>query len=535
MDRSKLTFSGETADSLAAMRPIEAARDILRRVANDQEKNRLVWFVLIGLLYLIATALYAVRQFRFDELATFYLARLPGMGTLWKALMEGADFNPPLLYAATRAAIAAFGTGEYAVRVPAILGFFVLCSGLYVFVSRRAGTSYGFAAMLLPMVTGAFVYATEARAYGMMLGFSGVALVAWQRANDRSRRTGWLVLMTLSLTGALLTHCYAVLMLVPFGLGALVRDYNRRKIDWVLWLCLVIPLFAIISYLPLLAAVKPLAVDNSVFRPDLYSFSKFYDFLLSTALWPLFGGAVMVAFAADRTRRAQWREVLPPHELAAVFGFLLVPVLAILLGVFVSHIFMLRYGLGTVIGVAILVSAGPSALTGRSKAVGAALVLLLAGWFVFSTAAWAAGLFAAPQEEALLGKVPFERLRPELPVVISSGLLFLEMDHYAPPAVASRLCYLMDEEIARKKTGADVFDKGFLVSRRWYPIRGHLEDYRSFLAAHPKFLLYGYSSFELDWLIPQLIEDGAKMTYLGKRGPSKYQTVLFEVESPGKH
>jgi hypothetical protein len=517
------------------MRPIQSAREFLRTVASDQEKNRAVWFILIGILYFIVTALYAGRKFWFDEVVTFYVARLPGMGAVWKALMDGADFNPPLFFAATRAAIAVFGAGEYAVRIPAMFGFFALCSGLYLFVSRRAGTSFGFAAMLLPMVTGAFVYATEARAYGMMLGFCGVALVAWQRANDQVRRAGWLALLTVSLTAALLTHCYAVLMLVPFGLGALVRDCSRRRMDWGIWLCLVIPAFAVLSYLPLLSAVKSFAVDNPVFRPDFYSFSRFYDFLLSPAVWPLLGGAVMLTFAADPTRRGSWREVLPTHELAAALGFLLVPALAILLAVFVSHIFMLRYGLGAVIGVAILVSTGSSAATGRSKAAGAALVLLLGGWFAGSAASTVLGLLATPQGETLPGQAPFEQLRPELPVVISSGLLFLELDHYAPPAVAGRLHYLMDDEIARKKTGSDVFDKSFLVFRRWFPIRGRLEDYKTFLAAHPKFLLYGYSSFDLDWLIPELIEDGAKMTYLGQQGPLKQRTVLFEVESPGRH
>ncbi len=513
---------------------MKAMTPTLRRVAEDQRKNRTVWFVLIGLLYLVATALFAVRKFWFDELFSFYVARLPDMPTVWKALMDGADLNPPLFYAATRTAMSLFGAGEYAVRIPAMLGFFVLCCGLYVFVSNRAGASYGFAAMLLPMVTGAFVYATEARAYGMMLGFCGVALVAWQRANNLARRTPWLFLLAVSLTAALLTHCYAVLMLVPFGIGAFVRDFNRRKIDRGLWLCLLIPSLAVFTYLPLLAAVKPFAVDNPVFRPDLNSLPRFYDFLLTPALWPLLAVAIIVAFSADSTRRPEWREVLPPHELAAAIGFLLVPVLAILLAVFVSHIFMLRYGLGAVIGVSILVSAGSGAVTGRSKAVGAALVLLLAGWFAATTAVWVVRQVGSLQDESLLGKAPFEQLHPELPVVISSGLLFLEMDHYTTPAVASRLNYLMDEEIARKKTGSDVFDKGFLVSRRWFPIRGHLRDYRSFLAAHPKFLLYGYSSFDLDWLIPKLIEDGAKLTYLGQQGPLKQRTVLFEVESPGR-
>ena len=505
---------------------------ILRKVAEDQQKNQLVWFVLIGLLYLIATALNAVRKFWFDELFTFYIARLPNMATVWKALMDGADLNPPLFFAATKGAMAVFGPGEYAVRIPAMLGFFVLCSGLYVFVSNRAGASFGFVAMLFPMVTGAFIYATEARAYGMMLGCCGVALVAWQRANDVARRTGWLVLLAVSLTAALLTHCYAVLMLVPFGIGALVRDYYRRKIDWGIWFCLVIPSLAVCSYLPLLGAAKSIAVDNSVFRPELFSLSRFYEFLLAPAIWPLFAGAVIVAFAAERIGRKEGG-VFPTHEMAAAFGFLLVPLFAILLAVFVSRIFMLRYGLGAVIGVSILVSAGSSAFTRRSKSVGAALVLLLASWFAGTTAVWVATQVAAPLEESLLGKVPFERLRPELPVVISSGLLFLEMDHYSTSAVASRLNYLMDEEISRKKTGSDVFDKGFLISKRWFPIRGNLQDYHSFLAAHPKFLLYGYSSFDLDWLIPKLIEDGATMTYLGQQGPIKQRTVLFEVESPG--
>jgi hypothetical protein len=77
-----------------------------------------------------------------------------------------------------------------------------------------------------------------------------------------------------------------------------------------------------------------------------------------------------------------------------------------------------------------------------------------------------------------------------------------------------------------------MFEKGLPALNRLFPMRAHLQDYREFLAAHPRFLLYGYADNKMDWLIPQLRDDGAQLRYLGKRTDQMGLAVLYDVEAP---
>jgi len=120
----------------------------------------------------------------------------------------------------------------------------------------------------------------------------------------------------------------------------------------------------------------------------------------------------------------------------------------------------------------------------------------------------------------------------ELPLVVSSGLIFYPMSHYATVNQVKRMWFLTDEKIALHVTGSNMFEKGLPALNRLFPLRAHLQDYSEFLAAHPRFLLYGYADNKMDWLIPQLREDGAQLRYLGKRTDQMGLAVLYEVEVP---
>jgi hypothetical protein len=502
----------------------------LRGLADTFESNRRVWLALFGLCYLVLALQRSFRPLWNDELITNNVASLPGVRSIWKSLTQGADLNPPLFHIATWAATKLFGLTELGLRIPGILGFFVLCWSLYVFVARNAGVCYGFAAMLLPMATGAFQYASEARAYGMVLGFCGLAIVCWQRAGEGSHRSIFLVCLSAALTAALLTHCYAVLVLVPFGIAQIVADWRQRKFDWKAWMCLVVPLTACITYLPLLAAAKPYAMNSPVFRPSAAVLIGFYVFLLKPALVPLIAGGVLVKIARhwrdkiSSGNTAAWRT----GEVALAVGFLLVPVFAFLLAEFFTKIFMPRYGLTAVIGLAILLPQIAAASTRSSRQVAAALCLLVGGWLIGSDI-WRIVLAVNSPPPPVA--VSLDQ-NAELPLVISSGLIYYEMNHYASPEIANRMWYLTDQEIARQETGTDVFDKGFPELDRMFPFRAKLGGYRAFLSAHQRFLVYGYAHYENDWLVSRLKQDGARLNYLGQRPEEFGRAVLYEVQMP---
>jgi hypothetical protein len=503
---------------------------ILRRFAEGLENSSYLWVALFELSYLGLTLLRSFRPLWYDELITYNVANLGGLRAMWEALMHGADLNPPLFYVVTRAATALFGVTEFGLRVPSIAGFAVLCFCLYKFVAKRAGACYGFVAMMFPGATGAFQYSSEARAYGLVLGYSGIAILMWQKAAEDGRRTLPLAALSAALTAALLTHCYAVLLLVAFGFAQIVEDYRRRRFSWKAWVALTIPSGACLTYIPLLAAIKPYAVNSDAFRPDVPALIACYVFLLAPALYPLIAGAVVVMIARNRPGQIPSRNAnaWPTREIALGVGLLLVPVFAFLLAKFYTGLFVFRYGLTAVVGMAILIPRIAAALTGSSRRVAAALCLVIWAWPIGSLITRTVVTRNSPR---LPVAVSLDQ-HTELPLVISSGLIYYQMNHYASRDVANRMWYLTDEAAARSVTGTDVFDKGFPELNRIFPFRSRLEDYHAFLAAHHRFLVYGYEHYVHDWLVSQLKKDGARLDYLGQRPEQFGRAVLNEVQMP---
>ena len=130
-----------------------------------------------------------------------------------------------------------FGTTHITFRLPALAGFALMCLCLYHIVRRFSGPA-GVLAMLLPLVSGARYYAAEGRGYGLMLGFSTLALLCWLRAAEGERRKLFLPLLAFSLAAAVSSHYYAILILAPLGAAELVRTWIQRKWDIPMWLAL---------------------------------------------------------------------------------------------------------------------------------------------------------------------------------------------------------------------------------------------------------------------------------------------------------
>ena len=386
----------------------------------------------------------------------------------------------------------------------------------------------GLVAMLTPMLAGPMFYATEARAYGLVLGFVGLAMVCWQNIEDGRSRTLSRAGLGICLSAALLTHCYAVLILVPFGLAELTRNWDRKKIDWGACLAISLPISLVLSYLPLMAAVSPFAVDNEVFRPTILSIPLFFNFMIHSLLRPI----LVLVVALWALVMVRWNEVPSEStgytnaELSLAAGFLVVPILAILLAFTVTHIYHIRYGLAAICGLAILLPLLFERIALRRRHAGTVAAAVFALSALLQVSNWPKLLEAdAMQFRKVL---QLENAVPDLPLVVSSGLLFLEMDHYASPRLIGRMHFLVDAGLARELTGTDVFDKSFPRLRRWFPIRAALEDAQTYLRSHKRFLIYGYQKHPMDWLVPYLKSLGWQLTTL----ESSAERVLYLSESP---
>jgi 4-amino-4-deoxy-L-arabinose transferase-like glycosyltransferase len=238
--------------------------------------------VAFGAIYAVAAGVVAARRPLWnDELYTYHFARVPDVADLWRALQTGADQAPPLAYLLTRASLGLFGTSPLSMRLPELVAFFVSSVCMYVFVARRTNELYGLIAMLLPSVTAAYYYASEARAYALVLAFGALALVSWQLATEGVRPRLMVPGLFVALFLATSSHYYAVLILVPLVLGELVRTALLRKADWRVWLAFSGSLLPLVAFIQLVRASHGYAADfwGTPRWPDVLGF---FSFLLDT-------------------------------------------------------------------------------------------------------------------------------------------------------------------------------------------------------------------------------------------------------------
>ena len=514
-------------------------RDRWDRLAAVLERKWLVFVVLFAEIYAVITALHAMRRFWYDELFTFYMCRLPSMSAVWAGLKAGVDLNPPLFYVVTRACQAAFGNSELATRLPAILGFLVMSLCVFHFVSRFGSRLAGLAAMSFTVITGSYYYASEARAYGMVLGFSGLAAICWQSAARNERRKIALPGLAAVLAGALLSHCYAVLAMVPFALAEAARLISRRKLDWPMLVWLAAPCPAVLLYLPMFAATRGDAFDNPVYRPEWGSIPACYTIHFGAALWPVLAGLVVLALARSNPEASsedRQGSAIRSHEITLAVGFALVPVFGVLLGMGVTGIFMDRYGVTALIGFSILIGALIARRARQSRSAAAAVLLIFVAAFALNSAVWITGLVAKPRSAKTIPKpqLVLSDLSRDLPIVIANGLLFLEFDHYESKTVAGQLYFLTDEASAVRYTGTAAWDRGYYQLRKWFPIRAHLENYRQFLSTHSHFLVLAEYDFPMDWVMRKMLDQNVPLAFKGQFSLQHGDAILVEVSRPLK-
>src|SRR5258707_4058068 len=206
-----------------------------RSVFQILAESRPVAWAVFTVLYAIPTVYLArLKLFWDDEFFTLYLSRTPTWQDLLQALATGADQHPPSFYYLTHLTTTVFGSGHVTVRLPAILGFWLLCICLYEIVRDLAAPEWAVVAMFFPLSTEFYYYASEARGYGLVCGFSALAMLSWMRSAAHRNRTAYIPLLAVSIAAGVASHYYAVLVVVALALGAIVRPRYTEKINCTL-------------------------------------------------------------------------------------------------------------------------------------------------------------------------------------------------------------------------------------------------------------------------------------------------------------
>jgi hypothetical protein len=472
-------------------------------LAGFLARYQYVFLGLASVAYFVITCYRAHRRlFWFDEIFTFYVARLPDAASIWNSCLHGADFNPPLIYLFARWSQELFGVTELGMRIPQILGFWVFCVCLYRFVSIRTSALAGFLALLFPLTTEAYWYAYDARSHGAVLGFFGLALISWQAAADRAPRR-WLspLLLAVSLTGAALCHAYAFLLFIPIAVGELTRSIVRRRFDTLVWAALLIP--AVVSgatIFPLLHAIGGF-VKPGLFTTPLKSLWMMWELSAASPLiLPFFLLLVVPAvwpsgpwFRGDEAKSDRKGWSFAWHEFAALWAIFFTPPIAFAAARLNHAPLFGRYTLIVAGAVACL----SGAALARSSAAGLLAllmtVLVIGNGFtrfrkesLVMEPSTGSAIPTRPEDE----RATFEWLASAAPgadpIVLLDFLEFAPLFHYATPSILPRLIYL-DPGFDRP----DVNAEGYARLQRYGGAPGAIALRSEFLAGHRSFFAYG--------------------------------------------
>jgi Dolichyl-phosphate-mannose-protein mannosyltransferase len=464
-------------------------------------ESRVAAFVLFAVVYTWPTIALARRKlFWDDEFFTLYLSKIPTWHDLLAALATGADQHPPSFYYLTHLIIGLAGTTHVTLRLTAIVGFGITCLCLYEIVSRILDRQWGMAAMFLPLTSWSYYYATEGRGYGLELGFVSLALLMWMLACEGRRRALTTPLLAAGLCGAVASHYYAGLVLIPFAAGELVRTRIRGKIDLPVWVAFGGALLPVFAFARTIRSAQSYSAHFWA-EPHWNAMLIFYPGTIGHAMLVLLA-AIALAAVLGIAGPAPEPTAEPRPRLWYGIAFLLLallPVFGVTLAMLVTHAYTDRYVVAAFPGVCLVVILGLRRIAGNNPL---AAALICASCLPFFALQWH-GLYTR-QLLALRetrDTATFLRHAGDGPIAMAEVTPFHRLSFYARRDLARRLAYVADPHASIRYLRHDTLDRGLLALNPWFPLNVvWLHDWSS---SHPSFLVYGYVG-EWSWLTFEL-------------------------------
>jgi hypothetical protein len=451
-----------------------------------------------------------------DEIFTILASGLPPT-TLWAASRDGLDLAPPFNTALTHVVHRIAGVGLVATRIPPLLGFLVAFVAIGVAVRQLSNALIGISAALLLSHTAVYVYAVEARGYGVVTGCFAVAFVAWLTyASGRGGRFA-LAALTLALAAGLWTHYYFVFAVLPIVAGEVVRQYSQRRIDRAFWVAMAV---AVLLALPLGMLLSGTLVHAKTFwgRMQPVDLRATYDVLLSTLVGSRFramgaGLVVLLVVAWFRRRRVPSGRRLPGHVVTAGLACLVIPAVALLFARTIGHdVFAPRYVMFATAGFAFVIALGVWRLAPAGGVIDVVVCSVLMIFFVrtvWRTFEPGRLVYADPMARHALLTSRIDGAGGR--TIVTGGTRFLEMWYYAPPDRRDRVIYLADPDAELDVTGTDAIDRGFLALARWTDVGVH--DAATFVASERDVAVYDIGDF---WQRPGVEARGMSLEEVGR-------------------
>jgi len=510
-------------------------------ISRDSPAKVLLCGLAVSALYFTIMFLKASRKcFWYDELFTVYLCRLPDFRHIWLAVLHGGDYNPPILYLLTRGVERVFGEGLIVTRLPEMAGVWIFGLCLYLFVARRVGRWSGLVAALFPLFTVIEYYAYDARPHGITVGWCGLALLCWQKSWEAARKRLWLVGFSLSLTGAMLTHLYAVYVVFPFAAVELFYSIRDRRMNWPLISAITLPLAAV---LPLYLSFTRLywnTIPPSFGHASHASLRPFFADAIGPAILVLSFSVAILALGVNRQAKAspQSSGMIPARELLLAAFFVLIPVIGVAGAMLTRGPFLPRYFLSTVAGYAIFLGFASYHRVGRRSA-----APFIAGFMLFLTIAElgrAVYLRAANEDYSLINpgnefrfgpspQDPLARNQALLGPTNNEAILILrDIDYfyffqYAPPEVSRRLVFATP-------ASSNLFLGEYHRLAALAKVDLKAMTFAEFFRTHDKFFAYGHSSTTSSEECKECIGEFLSAGYTLKSVRRDTDGVLYEYQ-----
>jgi hypothetical protein len=168
-----------------------------------------------------------LQSFWYDEAFTPVHVLHPSLTATLHSIVH-TENSPPLWYLTAWLDSRVLGTGEVALRLPSALAGIATVPVAWAIGRELGGSRAANLCALLVAVNPLFVwYSQEARVYGLFVLTAALAMLCFARAL-REPTTGRMALFALTGALAMLTHYFAVFLLIPMVL-LLLRDRESRR------------------------------------------------------------------------------------------------------------------------------------------------------------------------------------------------------------------------------------------------------------------------------------------------------------------
>jgi hypothetical protein len=476
--------------------------------------------VLLAAMVLLATPKAKYKPFWLDEILGVLVAKLPHASEIWAICKIGADGQPPLYNYLLRASIHLFGNDALGLRMPSVVAYSIFSLSLYRFVSRRTSRLYGLIAFLFPSVTGCWYYATEGRAYALVLACTGIAAVCWQSIAMGGERTFLPIGLGLSLALAVNFHYYSVLLLVPFAAAEWVRSYERRRIDFPVCFALLCCPIALLPDLPILRDARPhMGIFDHSFRPawfhSVFVFAE--QFLGPAAVVALGLLFVVVLFDVlphvpqihDGDNRYCAKELIP--DVTLVLALACIPIITVVFSKIFTQVLFARYMIAAVFGITASLSFALWFTFRGRRGPALAAACLVVFWCIHVAVMDVQAISydrSDPIQKRVVRLLPQVALADTLPIAVAQIGTFMTLYYYGDPIIAKRLVYVASEELSRQLQGFNFLERIMVDSAPYFGTP--VVDYHRFVANHSEFYVVGGLEME-EWLTAELIRQHANI------------------------